>query len=200
MTTNPSPDDPLSIPPATPSTPSTPSAAQPVWGTPADQEPASPPSGYGSEPGPSNGPEGYGTGSGPRPAPAAGFFEAFRRLDVVRPDQGRIVAGVCAGLARRWGISPVAVRVVFVLVSLLAGAGLFLYGVAWMFLPQPDGRIHAQQLLQGTVTAGFVGALLAIIAGVPFEGLDRGPGWVPVLLIALVIWLLVRRRQASRRG
>ena len=75
----------------------------------------------------------------------------------------------------------------FVLVSLFAGAGLFLYGVLWMLLPHPDGRIHAQQLLRGTVTAGFVGALLAIIAGVTVRGARRwGAGWVPVLLVALV--------------
>jgi phage shock protein PspC (stress-responsive transcriptional regulator) len=136
-----------------------------------------------------------------RPIPGAGFFDAVRRLGVVRPDQGRVIGGVCAGLANRWGVSPVAVRVLFVLVGLLFGAGLFLYGLLWMFLPHPDGRIHAQELLRGTLTAGFFGALIAILAGAPFGvATDDGPSWVPLLLIAAVVVYLVRRRRSRTAG
>lgn len=213
MNTTPSNSDDLTIEP-------TPSAepTQPVWGTPADQEPttaaSSGQSGSGSEPGPSypgaysgTNPGAYsGTNPGTyqggpvapptRPTPGDGFFEAVRRLGVVRPDSGRMVGGVCAGLADKWGVSPVAVRVLFVLVGLFFGAGLFIYGLLWMLLPHPDGRIHAQQLLRGTITAGFVGALLAILVGGPAgAAADGGPGWFPVLVIGAVVAYLVYRRR-----
>jgi phage shock protein PspC (stress-responsive transcriptional regulator) len=141
--------------------------------------------------------------SGPRAASGAAFFDGVRRLGVVRPDEGRRVAGVCAGLARRWGMSPGLVRVLFVLVSLFLGLGLALYGVLWLLLPHPDGRIHAEQVLRGVVTGGFVGAVTMIVLSAPL-GLSwaggpepwahhHGPGLFPLLLIGVVIWLLVRR-------
>jgi phage shock protein PspC (stress-responsive transcriptional regulator) len=39
--------------------------------------------------------------------------------ELVRPRRGRLVGGVCAGLARRFGVSPLAVRVVFLLSMLV---------------------------------------------------------------------------------
>ena len=222
MNTTPSQNDPLSIEPiptdipATETPSPTGSTPGPAWGTPVDQGPTTAvngwPSGSGSEPGPTHpgygpsGDAGYGSAGAmappPRPTPAAGLFDAVRRLGVVRPDRGRMAAGVAAGLANRWGVSPVAVRVAFVVVSLFFGAGLFLYGLLWMFLPHPDGRIHAQEVLRGTLTAGFFGALVALLAGAPFDGVaDNGPGWLPVLVVGGLIALLVHRHRspAGRR-
>ncbi|HET6812798.1 MAG TPA: PspC domain-containing protein, partial [Actinomycetota bacterium] len=42
-------------------------------------------------------------------------MDAFRRQGLVRPRQGRILGGVCAGLARRFGIGPWAMRILFVI-------------------------------------------------------------------------------------
>jgi phage shock protein PspC (stress-responsive transcriptional regulator) len=109
-----------------------------------------------------------------------------------------MIAGVCAGLANRWGVSAVAVRVMFVLLSLLAGVGVLAYGLLWMLLPHTDGRIHAQELLGGRLTAGFVGALLAIIAGSGLDGFDdNGPGFFPLVLIALVVAFVIHRSRRS---
>src|SRR3954464_8970086 len=99
---------------------------------------------------------------GPQPVPPGGpgvasFFDRIRAFGAVRPDEGRWAAGVAAGLARRWGIDPVLVRGGFGLAALFGGIGLLLYGLGWLFLPHPDGRIHAQEVLRGTVTAGVVG-------------------------------------------
>jgi phage shock protein PspC (stress-responsive transcriptional regulator) len=54
---------------------------------------------------------------------------------LVRPDRGRIIAGVCAGLARRFGMSPTAVRVLFVLSMLLPGPQILIYAALWIVLP-----------------------------------------------------------------
>jgi phage shock protein PspC (stress-responsive transcriptional regulator) len=135
--------------------------------------------------------------------PGAKFFDAIRGLGVVRPDEGRWAAGVCAGLARRWSMNPMAVRGLFVLVSLLAGVGLALYGLLWLFLPHPDGRIHAQQVLTGTVTAGFIGAAIAVLFGGPFAApwgpgaWHHGPGLFPVILIVALVWWIARRGRVN---
>ena len=55
--------------------------------------------------------------------------------DLVRPRHGRIVAGVCAALARRFGVSPTGVRVLFVLSMLLPGPQILAYGVLWIVIP-----------------------------------------------------------------
>ncbi|PPF15316.1 PspC domain-containing protein [Rathayibacter rathayi] len=55
---------------------------------------------------------------------------------LVRPRRGRIIAGVCAGLARRFGWSPFVVRLLFVLSCLLPGPQVLAYLVMWVVIPQ----------------------------------------------------------------
>ena len=54
---------------------------------------------------------------------------------LTRPNRGRIIAGVCAGLARRFGLSPTVVRLLFVLSMLLPGPQILIYAVLWIVLP-----------------------------------------------------------------
>jgi phage shock protein PspC (stress-responsive transcriptional regulator) len=54
--------------------------------------------------------------------------------NLVRP-RDRMVAGVCAGLARRFGVSPTAVRLVFLLSMLLPGPQILVYLVLWVLMP-----------------------------------------------------------------
>ena len=55
---------------------------------------------------------------------------------LVRPRNGRVIAGVCAGLARRFDMSPTGVRVIFVLSLFLPGPQVLLYLALWVILPQ----------------------------------------------------------------
>ena len=50
-----------------------------------------------------------------------------------------IIAGVCGGIAEWLGWSPAAVRVLYVLVSILSAAfpGVIVYIVLWIVMPQP---------------------------------------------------------------
>ncbi len=57
--------------------------------------------------------------------------------DLVRPRQ-RMIAGVCAGIARRYGWSTATVRLVFVLSCLLPGPQVLLYVVLWVLIPSED--------------------------------------------------------------
>jgi phage shock protein C len=54
---------------------------------------------------------------------------------LVRPRQGRVLAGVLVGLASRFGISPAAARILFVLSMLLPGPQILAYIALWILMP-----------------------------------------------------------------
>ncbi len=54
---------------------------------------------------------------------------------LTRPRDNRWIAGVCAGLARRFGTSPNVVRLLFVLSCLLPGPQFVIYLVLWVIMP-----------------------------------------------------------------
>jgi phage shock protein PspC (stress-responsive transcriptional regulator) len=54
---------------------------------------------------------------------------------LARPRGGRLIAGVCAGLARRFGVSKTLVRVLFVLSCILPGPQVLLYLALWLIMP-----------------------------------------------------------------
>jgi phage shock protein C len=53
----------------------------------------------------------------------------------VRPREGRIVAGVCAGLARRFGWNVTVVRLIALLSFVLPGSQLLIYAICWIVIP-----------------------------------------------------------------
>ncbi len=55
---------------------------------------------------------------------------------LVRPRRGRLIAGVCAGLALRFRTSPTLVRVIFVLSLLLPGPQILIYVALWIIVPK----------------------------------------------------------------
>jgi phage shock protein PspC (stress-responsive transcriptional regulator) len=57
-----------------------------------------------------------------------------RRL--VRPRDNRVIAGVCSGLSRRFGVNPTLVRVVFLLSLLLPGPQVLIYLALWIIMPR----------------------------------------------------------------
>lgn len=52
-----------------------------------------------------------------------------------RPRDDRWIAGVCSGIARRFGMSPLLVRLLFLLSCLLPGPQFVLYLVLWIMMP-----------------------------------------------------------------
>ncbi|KIZ14437.1 PspC domain-containing protein [Streptomyces natalensis] len=57
---------------------------------------------------------------------------------LVRPRNNRMIAGVCAGLARRFGTTPATMRVIFLLSCLLPGPQFLVYLALWILLPSED--------------------------------------------------------------
>ena len=64
--------------------------------------------------------------------------DGTKRLYRIR--DGRVVAGVCAGLAAYFGIDPTLVRLAFALFTIFGGAGILLYLGAWIIIPEEGGR------------------------------------------------------------
>ncbi len=54
---------------------------------------------------------------------------------LVRPHQGRLLAGVCAGLADRFGCSVIPVRILAVAGSVLFGMSIWVYILLWILIP-----------------------------------------------------------------
>ncbi|WP_432504707.1 PspC domain-containing protein [Kineococcus arenarius] len=61
---------------------------------------------------------------------------------LVRPARGKLIAGVCAGLGRRFGLSANVVRLLFVLSCVLPGAQVLVYLVLWVIMPK-EGSARA---------------------------------------------------------
>ena len=66
---------------------------------------------------------------------AAGYRYLMTTSRLVRPRQGKMIAGVCAGLADRFGISRTLVRLGFVIFGLV-GAGEIAYIIGWIVMPK----------------------------------------------------------------
>jgi phage shock protein PspC (stress-responsive transcriptional regulator) len=57
---------------------------------------------------------------------------------LARPTHGRMIGGVCAALAKRFGTSAKTMRVIFVVSCLLPGPQFLLYLAMWLLLPSED--------------------------------------------------------------
>jgi phage shock protein PspC (stress-responsive transcriptional regulator) len=55
---------------------------------------------------------------------------------LTRPRHGKVIAGVCAGLAERFGLSPFLVRLAFLLSCILPGPQFIAYLVLWVVMPR----------------------------------------------------------------
>lgn len=144
------------------------------------------------------------TGTGPGRSAAGPFSEVRRSRD------DRMLAGVCGGIARRFDVDPVIVRVLAVVLTLVGLAGLILYVAAWLLLPAEDedrsnvGRWFGLDSPQVRDVGLVVAGVLALLAVVGDGGWGPDSGWVvwPLLVlagpVAFVVWLSRRRDRAAR--
>lgn len=57
---------------------------------------------------------------------------------LTRDTRHKVIAGVCAGLARRFGLSRTGLRVAFVVSCVLPGPQFLAYIVLWVVMPRDD--------------------------------------------------------------
>ena len=141
-------------------------------------------------------------------APSDGFASQNLRTisDARRSSDDRIVAGVCAGVARHLNIDPIIVRIAVVALTFVGLAGLILYLAAWFLLPEDDAERSVaadwfkldQNEAQVRAIGLFVAAVLAVVAIVGDSGWDLW--WISwwVLPAAFLFWLFVVRPRQRR--
>jgi phage shock protein PspC (stress-responsive transcriptional regulator) len=53
-----------------------------------------------------------------------------------RDSRNKVIAGVCAGIARRYGLSRTGLRLAFVISCVLPGPQFIAYLVLWLLIPE----------------------------------------------------------------
>lgn len=147
--------------------------------------------------------------AGPPPGGSDTFSRFSQRLASLRRSRSdRVFTGVCGGVARGLGLDPLFVRVLVAVLALVGGAGVALYVLGWLLLPEDDGRRSvAERAARRSAEPGsrrpILLAVLLVVAGLiafsfVFDGWDG-----PVLLLLVVVGLLVwvdRRDDSVQRA
>src|SRR5919197_2050196 len=121
---------------------------------------------------------------------SAGMATRPAAVPLRRDRHNRVVAGVCAGLARHIGVDPLIVRVAFVAAATAGGIGIAVYVLAWVFVPAGDAPAGATRLrtARGTVEIAAGVALLALSVLLAFRALglwfSDAVVWPTVLIAA----------------
>jgi phage shock protein PspC (stress-responsive transcriptional regulator) len=74
-----------------------------------------------------------------RPEPPFGWSP--ERLALRRPFEGRMLAGVAAGVARYFDVDEVIVRIAFVVLTVVGGAGIPLYLAGLLLIPDEGSEV-----------------------------------------------------------
>jgi len=85
-----------------------------------------------------------------------------RNVRVARARKGRVVAGVCAGMARAFNVDPLIVRVATVALTFAGGAGVIAYLAAWLLLPREGEH---ESIARSTIRPGSSGLGDALAVG-----------------------------------
>ena len=98
-----------------------------------------------------------------------------------RSDEGRMLAGVCAGLGRYTGIDPVLLRVGFAVLVLGSGIGIMLYIAAFLLMRETDGgpghlaQWSRRDFDSETVLTLLTGAFaLGLVINISSDGIGTG--------------------------
>lgn len=159
------------------------------------------PTGAGSRQGPPNGPQ-----PGPRyhygPRVSGEQMRDVNRLR--RSSSDRYIAGVAGGLGRHFDIDPTVIRVLLAVLTFFGGAGVLIYGVVWLFVPDDRDEkapvdLNADVLKIVLVVTGAIA--LMIVFGTPFFGDNWGFAFpLPIVLIGLVLLAIFATRDQRRRA
>ena len=139
----------------------------------------------------------------PEPPPAAAGGDTVERVltrlkSLRRSRSERVVAGVCGGVARGLGLDPLFVRVLVAVLAVVGGAGVVLYVVGWLLLPEDDGtRSLAERAATGRREPGsrrplVLTVLLVLVALIAASAVfDRwdGPLLLVLAVVALALWI-----------
>jgi phage shock protein PspC (stress-responsive transcriptional regulator) len=75
-----------------------------------------------------------------------------------RSESDRVLAGVAGGLAHRFGISSMLVRLAWVLSVFFGGLGILVYLILWIVLPKGPAHVPALRIAQERYARGEISA------------------------------------------
>ncbi len=139
---------------------------------------------------------------GPDPAPDGPRVTHDELRDIARLRRSRSdrkIAGVAGGLARHFDIDPIIPRVVLVVLAFFGGAGLLLYVVCWLIVPQEDTEQSTVRLDDRSRTVAL--AIVAVLAALALLGDSLG-GWGfpwPLALVGVVVLVVMLARDRQPR-
>ena len=146
----------------------------------------------------------------PEPTVAAAPPPAARPRRLERSRDDRVIAGVCGGLGEYLGVDAVLIRIAALVLVFAGGAGLLLYGIGWIAMPEAEeGEEGEEGATGGTSPAVTIGGTSgAVVLGLVFVVLGAFflvdeiwsdfLAWKyvwPIALIAVGAAVLVRARQ-----
>jgi len=138
--------------------------------------------------------------------------ETVSASELVRPQEGRVLAGVSQGLADRYGLPVWVPRAFFVVTAFFGGLGVALYSAGWALIRSEDEtESPADRFFSGaTSTRSWIGIALVFVAALilldNLTFLDGGVVWavgllvVGVLLYTGQIPIRVRSDDKSKEG
>lgn len=110
----------------------------------------------------------------------------------------RVIEGVCGGIAEYFGIDPVIVRLIFVVLLFINGIGFFIYIILAIIMPKPEKldqspketiRENAQEMGERVKEVGE--GLGIAFSKNNVEKHSHRTGWFGIILILLGIILLL---------
>jgi phage shock protein C len=126
-----------------------------------------------------------------------------------RSNSNRVIAGICGGVGEYMNIDPTIIRLVWILLTLLGGSGLFLYVVLYFVIPrephESDKGITEDSRRDFTAASVFGLIFIAVGIVILLDNLDLISfhhwwcwGWeffFPGILILAGIYFLTRRER-----
>ncbi len=118
-----------------------------------------------------------------------------------RSREEKIIEGVCGGIGEYFDIDPVIIRIAWIALTFVAGAGVLAYIIAWIVVPYPKNtkKSSAREKKEDSLDedkSGFVAGITLIAIGFIILLFTLHTFWIkvlPLLLIALGVILLLKR-------
>ena len=120
--------------------------------------------------------------------------------------EDRVIAGVCGGIGRYFGIDPTVVRLAFVILTIAGGGGLIAYLIALLVIPEetPGEEVGGPPMrhdFRGDTAWLFFGVALIALGTILL--IDRVIPWFdriigPIVLVGIGIALLLHGAKQRR--
>ncbi|HEU4349085.1 MAG TPA: PspC domain-containing protein, partial [Actinoplanes sp.] len=106
-----------------------------------------------------------GAGQVPPPWFGSAYGPTFSREKLIRPKEGRYVAGVCAALGRATNTDPVLWRVLLAVLGFFGGVGVLIYLVGWLAIPGEGDTVSPIESLLGRGRSGMKPLSIVLLGG-----------------------------------